>query len=519
MLDVTHVSTSVSPPCIGLCMKSSMLPPPSPVSLPLWPPGRWLRNLRRETRTRILLVYAVTMLAVVAAAVPLFRYFLFAEVDERVRTDLREEFEEFQQSYREWNVDSPETQEALLAFIETYLEDDLPEDDNFHIVTLRGEFYQSNPRILPPSLVNSELSQQWQTLQEAVEVNVPTSDPEVGSVLYKTHVLEVDDEPVGVFIAAHLSAGERAEALEGVYIFAQVAVGVVGVSFLLAWLVSYQLLRPVQQLAKTAKDINETNLSQRLEIHGSGELADLATTFNTMMDRVQTAFDTQRSFINDASHELRTPLTIIQGHLELMDDDPQERQATMALVMDELARMARFVNDLLLLTKAERPDFLQLETLDAIAFMPKVFAKIQKLGDRDWQLCDRWSGKLVADRQRLTGALVNLAQNAVQHTFPNDVIELGVERINGQVRFWVRDTGEGISLADQTRIFDRFARAANTYRRSEGAGLGLAIVKTIAEAHGGHVELSSQVGAGSTFSLILPIERLAPMALPVGRVS
>ncbi|MEM6435614.1 MAG: ATP-binding protein [Cyanobacteria bacterium P01_D01_bin.115] len=495
-----------------------MLSSPSSESLPLWPFGRWLKKIRRETRTRILLVYAMTMLVMVAAAVPLFRYFLFSAVDERVRADLQEEFEEFQQSYREWNADSPETQAALLEFIEVYLEDDLPEDDNFHIVTFRGEFYQSNPRILPPALVNSELSQQWQTLQEAVEINVPTSDPEVGSVLYKTHVLEVDDEPVGVFIAAHLSAGERTEALEGVYLFAKIAVGVVGVSFLLAWLVSYQLLRPVQQLAKTAKDINETNLSERLEIHGSGELADLATTFNTMMDRVQTAFDTQRSFINDASHELRTPLTIIQGHLELMDDDPQERQATLALVMEELARMARFVNDLLLLTKAERPDFLQLETLDASVFMPKVFANIQTLGDRDWQLSDRWSGKFVADRQRLTGALVNLAQNAVQHTFPNDVIELGVERLNGQLRFWVRDTGEGISLADQTRVFDRFARVANTYRRSEGAGLGLAIVKTIAEAHGGHIELSSQVGVGSTFNLIVPIERLATVALPARKV-
>ena len=496
-----------------------MLFPLASKSPPRWPLRHWLKKIRRETRTRILLVYAVTMVAVVAAAVPLFRYFLFAAVDERVRADLQEELEEFQQSYREWNADSPGTQEALLEFIETYLENDLPEDDNYHIVTLRGEFYQSSPRLLPTALADSDLAQEWAKLQETVSANVPTGDPEVGNILYKTHVLEVDDEPLGVFIAAHLSAGERTEALEGVFIFAQVAGGVVGVSFLLAWLVSYQLLRPVQQLAKTAKGINETNLSERLEIHGSGELADLATTFNTMMDRVQTAFDTQRSFIHDASHELRTPLTIIQGHLELMDDDPQAQQETLALVMDELARMGRFVNDLLLLAKAERPDFLQLETLHAIAFMPEMFAKIQTLGDRDWQLSTRWAGKFVADRQWLTGALVNLAQNAVEHTCPNDVIELGVEHINSQVRFWVRDTGEGISLADQTRIFDRFARAANTYRRSEGAGLGLAIVKTIAEAHGGHIELSSQVGVGSTFNLILPIDRLAPVALPTENVS
>jgi signal transduction histidine kinase len=225
-----------------------------------------------------------------------------------------------------------------------------------------------------------------------------------------------------------------------------------------------------------------------------------------MMDRVQSAFDAQRNFINDASHELRTPLTIIQGHLELMGDDPQEQQETLALVMDELDRMWRFVHDLLLLAKAERSDFLDYETIEAVPFTDEVFSKITTLGDRAWQLVNTANGTFVADRQRITGAIVNLANNAVQHTQPHHIIELGSEMVNDHIRFWVRDTGMGISPTDQTRIFDRFARAANTYRKSEGAGLGLAIVKTIAEAHQGYIELTSQIGMGSTFSLILPMD-------------
>jgi signal transduction histidine kinase len=113
---------------------------------------------------------------------------------------------------------------------------------------------------------------------------------------------------------------------------------------------------------------------------------------------------------------------------------------------------------------------------------------------------------MVGDRQRLTGALLNLARNAAQHTQPTDTIELGSTTLGIQVRFWVRDTGEGIAPADQTRIFDRFARAANTYRKSEGAGLGLAIVKTVAESHQGTIELVSQPGTGSTFTLVLPLD-------------
>ncbi|MEM9117081.1 MAG: HAMP domain-containing sensor histidine kinase [Cyanobacteria bacterium P01_F01_bin.56] len=494
-------------------MKSSL---PSPLQTqttsvsPFAQIRHWFQQLNGETRTRILLLYSVTMLVVFGTSIPIFRYFLFTEVNNRVRDNLEEEVEKFETAYDRWDAETDNSVDAIQAFADDFMSTNIPEDDNFQIVILQNKLYRTNLAILPEVIgPESDLFQEWLTLDVAQEATVPSNDPTVGSIIYRTSLLEVNDVPVGLFVDAHLSAGEQSEALAGVYVFIKVAVGVLVGSLLLAWLGSKRLLQPVQQLSQTAKEINETNLSERLSVNGSGELADLAKTFNTMMDRVQSAFDTQRNFINDASHELRTPLTIIQGHLELMGDDPEEQQETLSLVMDEIGRMGRFVNDLLLLTKAEQPNFLQDETINAAQFMDEVYSKITTLGDRAWELTSTAKGTFVADRQRITGVIVNLAQNAVQHTQQNDMIEFGSEQVKGYVRFWVRDTGAGIAPADQTRIFDRFARAANTYRKSEGAGLGLAIVKSIAEAHHGHIKLTSQLGLGATFSLFLPTDDAA----------
>jgi signal transduction histidine kinase len=111
---------------------------------------------------------------------------------------------------------------------------------------------------------------------------------------------------------------------------------------------------------------------------------------------------------------------------------------------------------------------------------------------------------VIADRQRLTQAIMNLAHNAAQHTTENDTITLGSALTDTEVRFWVKDTGPGISLGDQERIFTRFTRGRGAHRRYRGVGLGLAIVRAIAVAHGGRVDLDSRVGEGSTFSIVIP---------------
>jgi signal transduction histidine kinase len=166
------------------------------------------------------------------------------------------------------------------------------------------------------------------------------------------------------------------------------------------------------------------------------------------------------------------------------------------------------VNDLLLLAKTERVDFLKLEPVDISTLVEEMYLKATALSnDRQYQLEDQATGSIWVDRQRITEAVMNLVENAVQHTISGDTIILG-SRVNQQkIEIWVQDTGEGIPIAEQQRIFERFARVAHTRRRSDGSGLGLSIVKAIAVAHGGSVIVHSEVGTGSTFTLVLPIRQ------------
>lgn len=485
---------------------------PSPVTLPSL--TRVVRpGFLQQAQTRILLLYASLLLAAVGIAIPIFRNLLFAEVDQRVEEDLLEEAEAFEDGYENWTQSASQTVDSLTDFIDRFVLETNPEDDNSFIALIDGEIYVSDPPTLPAVIgAESALIEQWQGTETYTLNRQRNDDPDVGKILYVVQPLTVDGQVRGQFVIVHLSAGERQEALAGVYAFSKVIAGLIAAALVLAWLGTRRLLRPVRNLASTAKAINEADLTQRIAIEGTGELAVLTATFNAMMDRLQNAFDSQRDFINDAGHELRTPITIIQGHLELMGNDPEEQAETMTVVMDELERMGRLVNELVLLVKSERPDFLHIESVAVTAFTKELYDKAKTLAERDWQLRIEAEAdqQMVIDRQRLTGALLNLLNNAAQHTTAADTIELGCRHKSQHVEFWVRDAGEGIPEPEQVRIFDRFARVQHTHRRSDGSGLGLAIVKAIAEAHGGRISLSSRVGAGSTFTMTIPV-----MTIPV----
>ena len=329
-------------------------------------------------------------------------------------------------------------------------------------------------------------------------------DTPAGRVEYLSVPLEREGRVQGSFVVVQFS-----DVLQHPFDEAFIATGVVGLAVLLigsllAWGVAESVLRPVRSLTQTARGISETDLTQRIEVRGHDELAGLAATFNAMLDRLERTLSSQRHFLDDAGHELRTPITIVRGHLELLEDDPQERRTTLALVMDELDRMSRMVNDLILLSKAERPDFLKLEPVDVAELTGELLIKASALGTRAWLLDARAAGVVVIDRQRLTQALVQLAQNAVEHTEDGDGISLGSAIDGVEVRFWVRDEGPGISQDDQVTIFDRFEqRGAGGH--GSGSGLGLSIVRAIAEAHGGRVELRSDLGEGALFTIVVPV--------------
>jgi signal transduction histidine kinase len=277
----------------------------------------------------------------------------------------------------------------------------------------------------------------------------------------------------------------------------------------IGWIVSGRILAPVRLVRRTAAEITEQDLARRIPVWRHDDVGELAATFNAMLDRLDRAFATQRQFVDDAGHELRTPITIVRGHLELMGDDPAEREETVRLVTDELDRMSRIVEDLLLLAKAERSDFVQLQWAPVTELTSDIYAKVRALGDREWVLDGIGEGDARVDPQRVTQAVVQLAHNAVRHTGPGDVVRVGSALDDERVRFWVADTGPGVHPDDAERIFERFAHgtAAATSggpRPRTGAGLGLAIVRAIAAGHDGTVRLGGAYGQGATFELDLP---------------
>ena len=464
-------------------------------------PRNVLQRLLAGARTRILLAFVVLLAFSTALSVFAIRQLLLARTSDRIDAALTQEVEEFRTLVR---GSDPETGEPfrgdLEAIFRTYLRRNVPGEGETVVAILDGRVFdrRSSERGGTPAL--DQLASRWVALRRTDRGDVETS---IGSVRY----LAVPVRGAGVdgaFAVMSALEAERDEVEDAVRLAAIVLVSVLLLASALAWSVAGRILAPLQQLGDTARSITETDLTRRIPAAGSDEIAELARTFNAMLDRLEGAFASQRAFVSDASHELRTPSTIVRGHLELLGDDPQERRETIALVTDELDRMSRFVDDLLLLARAERDDFLRLDWLELGALADELLDKAAALGARSWTLEARAEALLHADRQRLTQAVIGLAQNAVQHTGDGDPIWLGCAVNGREARLWVRDAGPGVPFADQERIFERFARAQASRRRSEGAGLGLAIVRAIADAHGGRVELRSQPGDGATFTVVIP---------------
>jgi signal transduction histidine kinase len=212
----------------------------------------------------------------------------------------------------------------------------------------------------------------------------------------------------------------------------------------------------------------------------------------------------QERFLHDASHELRTPVTIARGHLELLcREKPDSPELTVAL--DELERMERIVDRLLLLAKAEQPDFVVLRDVEIDRFLEDVFMRWSEVALRTWRLDLDLAGVTRVDPEALRSALDALLENAVKYTEPRAGITLRGHAIGGEIVLEVADEGMGVPDDALGSIFDRFARADDARTRAQGGvGLGLAIVAAIARAHGGRCTVERRDGQ-TVFSLALPV--------------
>jgi two-component system, OmpR family, sensor kinase len=464
-------------------------------------PGR--RRFFASARARILASYLILLLFSTVVGTIALREVLLARAGERVDDALVQETEEFRRLAQDGR--NPRTGDPfgddVRAIFRVFLSRNVPGEREAFYTYADGEPHDER---YAPSVEQERLAP-----IDALAATATTRRGELeldDGTRFRYVAVPVEDtsgRPRGVFAVAVDLSGELDEVNDALRIAAGVNIGVLILASLLAWVIAGRVLAPLRLLRDTARSITESDLTQRIPVRGDDELADLARTFNEMLDRLEEAFASQKAFISDAGHELRTPITIIRGHLDVMGDDRQERRETLELVADELDRMSRLVNDLLLLAKASRPDFLQPETVDLDELTHELYAKASALAERDWRLAGVATGRIVADRQRLTQAIMNLSQNAVTHTQEGDAVELGSELRNGSVRLWVKDTGPGVPEQEQARIFERFVRLDRT-PAGEGSGLGLAITRAVAEAHGGRVELDSRPGDGARFTVIIP---------------
>ncbi len=285
-------------------------------------------------------------------------------------------------------------------------------------------------------------------------------------------------------------------------------------SIVLGWALTNRALKPIDAITRAASQIARTeDLSTRLPWSGPmDELERLTSVFNHMMNRLEHLFSVQKRFVADVSHELRTPLTAIKGHLELIKRYGMDAESLEACE-SEVDRMSRLITDLLLLAKADYGGLtLNLEPLDLDTIISEVYREARVLAkDRSLKLTihDFEPVRINGDADRLKQLILNLISNALKFTPDGGEIAINLRKSLRTAVIEVQDTGIGISEEDMARVFDRFfqtdsSRVRGVSGRGEGVGLGLSIARWIAEAHGGQITVSSEIGVGTTFSIVIP---------------
>lgn len=293
-------------------------------------------------------------------------------------------------------------------------------------------------------------------------------------------------------------------------------------------------LTPLQRLTSEVSQIQAQNLSTQLAVPNSkDEIAQLTSSFNEMLARLDNAFSTQKQFSANAAHELRTPLAVLQTNLEVFEkkQEPEmvEYRQLFTMIKEQTARLSQLVGTLLDMTNLKsvpRTDQVALEELvdevfcdlDPVAEKAGISIHFDDSSSQDWHTDVHTpdASALNNNIRNITGSYVllyravyNLVENAIKYNRPNGSVTVSVKEKNGQAMILVKDTGIGISPENQKKIFDPFFRVDKSRSRAMGgAGLGLALVDSIAREHGGSVKVLESNEKGSIIALMLPVSSL-----------
>jgi two-component system OmpR family sensor kinase len=351
-----------------------------------------------------------------------------------------------------------------------------------------------DPKNLPPASLRP--SGDAVTLHTRGEMHeVLLAAPEDSIVLVTGSVQRVDNELHALIWQLVVAAG-----------------GVLVIGLLGGSLISHLAIRPIGRMSEMAGAISPTKLNSRIDARiVPSELRQLAMVLNAAFDRLEIAFDQQARFTADASHELRTPLAVILSHSELAlsrGRSPEEYRKTIETIFSASMRMKSLVESLLLLSHADVGELsLQPVPMDlSDVVRDNVDLLLTLAGRRSITVATHLqNATLVGDPPRISQVVANLLSNAIRYNRDGGSIAVSTEIILGESVLTVADTGTGISTEDQQQVFTRFFRADKARsREAGGSGLGLAICKSIVEAHGGSIEVQSEPGVGTTFTVRLP---------------
>lgn len=287
------------------------------------------------------------------------------------------------------------------------------------------------------------------------------------------------------------------------------------------WFLAGFVLIPIKELLDSTTKLAHADIRQRLDISPNelNETSEVRKAFNRLLNRLEESLNIQCQFVADASHELRTPLTSIQGYTKLLQRrgtgiDPQLLSEALQTISDESGRLIRLVSDLLQLARADAGQQVlsQLEVCDMRTVVASVEDTVSVIAPEQIEtrfVLPQQPTWVYADADRLKQVLLNLTNNAIKATQAGGKVTITLRSSSTDAIIRVMDTGIGIAPADQQRIFDRFFRIERSRTRSRlyggGTGLGLAIALTIIRAHGGGIDLESELNKGSTFTVKIPL--------------
>ena len=354
----------------------------------------------------------------------------------------------------------------------------------------------------------------------SLEADMSLAPADGSSSVVTRPILDDEGDEVGVVrvwvygsdvLLTQRDEGFRTSSLEAVSITGIIAVVLAATMGLVF---SRVLTKPVRTISNAAQRIKEGDLSARSNVRGNDDLGQLGTMFDAMADSVQRDRELERRLTSDVAHELRTPLMSILATVEAMQDEvlPCD-QEHLALVASETKRLSRLVDSMLRLSRLENGSVrLKIEPVDAVGFVGAIARSHAALLE-DAGLTMTFTNKTGADelmveldRDTVTQAVTNIISNAMRYTPAPGEVEVSVARSGNEALIAVRDTGIGIAKEDISRVFGRFWRAEESRNRvAGGLGVGLAVTKEIIDRHHGHIDVESEQGVGTTFTLHLPL--------------